>query len=373
MRPAIAWVEEWMSWRAFNVLPYLAERFDITYVTTGDEVPVAAFREVRRLPKNTHMMVGGFALSRFVDRLYQAGTIRLVVAYGSIGFAIRRAPYIAIEGGSIYRQIQLFSALAPWYRRPRYLLGFLHYAVPEMLSVRRARHVIANSEALRADLMNIHHLPSSKIDVIHNGISEDFLALNRPRGSGRARLLYIGRLHPEKGITAALTEFSRRRDIDAEFYVLGAGPDAGRIAALAANDDRIRVLGAVDHDSVKQALRTSHIFIFPSYHEGFSSSLLEAMAAGLACLAYDIPVMRETLAEAGELVPLGDTRALLDSAARLLAHPDMLSGLGARAHARAQQFSWHDCATALEGTIHRALVQLAQSHDASCPMTPAAP
>src|SRR5262249_38964109 len=154
-----------------------------------------------------------------------------------------------------------------------------HFALPEMLSVRRARHVVANSNALRDDLINIHHLPASKIDVIHNGVGEDFLALDGIRPlCRRARLLYIGRLHPGKGIAALLTAFSQRRDIDADFYVLGTGPDAGQIASLATQDDRIKALGAVDRDAVKEALHTSHIFLFPSYHEGFPSSLLEAMA-----------------------------------------------------------------------------------------------
>jgi glycosyltransferase involved in cell wall biosynthesis len=369
-RPAIAWVEEWMSWRAFNVLPHLAERFDITYVTTGDEIPPAAFKEIRRFPKKRHMMVGGFTLSRCVDQLYRAGMIQLAVVYASIGFAIRQTPYVAIEGGSVYKQIQLLSSLAPWYKRPRFLVGFLHYAVPEMLSVRRARHVVANSEALRRNLINIHHLRAANTEVIHNGIGQDFLALNGSRSvAQRPRLLYVGRLHPLKGIAAVLTAFSQRREIDADFYVLGTGPDAGLMASLAAQDGRIRILGEVDRDAVKQALRTSHIFVFPTYHEGFPSSLLEAMAAGLACVAYDIPVTRETLADAGTLVPLGNTSALLDSVVGLLSHPSTVAAFGARAHTRVRQFSWKDCAVALERTIHAALAELPDAPDGPLTIT----
>ena len=69
MRPAIAWVEEWMSWRAYNILPRLAEHFDLTYVTAGDEVPPASFVHVKRFPRPRYMMLAGFRLSNYVDAL----------------------------------------------------------------------------------------------------------------------------------------------------------------------------------------------------------------------------------------------------------------------------------------------------------------
>src|SRR5215510_2610167 len=110
-KPSIAWVEEWMSWRAEKVLPYLAERFDITYISAGNDVPSANFAAIERVRRSKYMMLAGFGLSRRVDELFRAGRIEMAVVYASIGFAIRHAPYISVEGGSVYYQSRLFSSL----------------------------------------------------------------------------------------------------------------------------------------------------------------------------------------------------------------------------------------------------------------------
>ena len=61
-------------------------------------------------------------------------------------------------------------------------------------------------------------------------------------------------------------------------------------------------------------MQWGHVLVQPSFAEGMSNALLEGMAAGLACVAYDIPPNREALGggSAGELVPVGDVESLAD-------------------------------------------------------------
>lgn len=334
-----------MSWRAFNVLPSLAERYDITYVTTGDEIPPAAFKEVRRFPKWKHMMLAGFSLSKCVDQLFAAGSIDLAVVYASVGFAIRKTPYVALEGGSVYQEIRLFSPLTPWYRRSRFLIGLLHHALPEMVSIRRARHVIAVSHALKRNLMVLHGLSEDGVSVVNNGVGREYLNVYSTRTPWPPlRALYVGRLHFGKGILRTLEEFTRRSEIDMEFVLAGDGPDRAAIERLARDDRRIVCLGEIPRHRLIDLLSTSHIFVFPSHHEGFSSSLAEAMAAGLTCLTYDIPITREMLGDAGIMVPLGNAGAMIDRLAGLVKDPSPIRQYGKAAHDRASQFSWDKCA-----------------------------
>lgn len=354
-RLRIAWVEEWISWWSSNVLPYLAERFDITYVATGHEVPQANFKEVKTFPRWKHMMLAGLGLSRYVDKLYREGKIDLAVVYASIGYALRKTPFLSMEAGSVYKEIQLFSSLVPWYRRSRFLLGFLHYALPEMLCVRRARHVITNSHTLRQDIMSIHRLPAERVSVTYNGIGQEYLDIySMRRPTTQLRALYVGRLHFRKGILKVLEEFAMRPEIQIEFSIAGDGPDRFAVERLAREDKRISYLGFVNRSRLIELLSTSQIFVFPTYYEGFAASILEAMAAGLTCLSYESPITREMLGEAGILVPLGDSKAIIDRLAWLIEEPSHLAEYGKASHERARQYSWNTCAIQMEGIIENA-------------------
>jgi glycosyltransferase involved in cell wall biosynthesis len=345
-----------MCWWSSKILPYLAERFDITYVATGKEVPSANFKDVKTFPRWKHMMLAGFGLSKCIDHLYEEGKIDLAVVYASIGFAIRKTPFISMEGGSVYKEIRLFRSLTPWYRRPRFLVGFLHYALPEMLCVRRARHVVTNSETLRRDIISLHRIPPHRVSVTYNGVGQEYLDVYLKRQlSVHPRALYVGRLHFRKGILKVLEEFVTRPDIDTEFLVAGDGPDRPAVERLARGDRRIVYLGFIDRSRLLGLLSTSHVFVFPTYYEGFAASILEAMAAGLTCLSYESPVTREMLGDAGIMVPLGDAKAIVDRLDSVVKQPSCLYEYGKAAHARASQYSWDACAREMGRIIEREL------------------
>ena len=348
-RLRIAWVEEWTSTLAREILPDLALRHDVTYVTAGEEQPPAPFVRVIRGRRGRHMNLAGFGLSRQVNRLYAEGRVDLAMVWASIGFGLRRVPFINLEGTSVYAEIGLFASLVPWYRRARFLTGLVHYALPEMACNRSAARVVAPSEALKRDIMRLHRLPDERVVVVPHGVEPEHLACYaRKPPAARPAILFVGRLHFRKGILPALREFVRRRDIDADFRIVGDGPERAALQAAAAGDRRVRLLGTLDRESLQSALTETQIFVLPTYYEGFGLALLEAMASGHACVSYDIPVVREVLGDCGVLVPLGDTAALIDAVAGLARDPAAVAALSARAHERARRFSWGDARTAIE-------------------------
>ncbi|HEX9444302.1 MAG TPA: glycosyltransferase family 4 protein, partial [Candidatus Binatia bacterium] len=154
--------------------------------------------------------------------------------------------------------------------------------------------------------------------------------------------LYTGRLHPSKGMLAVLQAFIRRPDIDAEFLILGDGPQRETLQRLAARDARVKLLGHVGQADLETALRRTNIFVFPSFYEGFGLALVEAMASGHACVCYDIPAVREVLGGTGVLVPPGDAAGLVEEVARLAKDAGWIETCSARAYRRAGRFSWQD-------------------------------
>ena len=99
---------------------------------------------------------------------------------------------------------------------------------------------------------------------------------------------------------------------------------------------RICLPGAFD--DTEQVLEAADMFILPSYSEGMSLSLLEAMAAGIPVVASDIAGNRALVThdQSGLLVPARDVRGLSAAIVRLMEQPAIRSSLGSRARQEVQ-------------------------------------
>jgi glycosyltransferase involved in cell wall biosynthesis len=368
-RLRIAWVEEWMSTLAAEMLPYLARHHEVYYVTTGEEIPDAAFVRVIRTKRRSTMNLAGFELSREVNRLYKDELIDVALVWASIGFGLGRVPFINLEGTSVYAEIELFAARVPRWKRAKFLTGLAHYALPEMVCNRRALKTIVPSGALKQDVVRLHSLADERVLVVPHGVEAEHLALYDQKPVDlKPRLLFVGRLHFRKGLIPVLEEFTRRRDIDAEFVIAGDGPQRGDIERLAAADPRIRFMGPVNRKQLAQLLKETNIFVFPTFYEGFGLALTESMASGHACVSYDIAVVREILGDTGLLVPLDQPAALVQEVAHLVRNPALIGVYAARAHDRAREFSWDDARLSIEGIVRDTVQKLKPAPiDIQCP------
>ena len=120
--------------------------------------------------------------------------------------------------------------------------------------------------------------------------------------------------------------------------VVGDGPlraDLDRRVRSGTNGARVMLLGA--RADVPQILPAFDVFVLSSHWEGEPIALLEAMAAGLPCVATATEGAREILgddASSGCLVPVGDVAALGDAVTSLLRDPGARDALGAAGRAR---------------------------------------
>jgi glycosyltransferase involved in cell wall biosynthesis len=106
------------------------------------------------------------------------------------------------------------------------------------------------------------------------------------------RLLFLGRLHPKKGLDLLLSAWAKLSALTKDWQLVIAGPDEqghlAQVRGLAASlglQNRIVFTGPVTGRVKTHLLYSSDLFILPSYSEGFSMSLLEAMACGLPVIA----------------------------------------------------------------------------------------
>jgi glycosyltransferase involved in cell wall biosynthesis/sugar phosphate isomerase/epimerase/LmbE family N-acetylglucosaminyl deacetylase len=102
-----------------------------------------------------------------------------------------------------------------------------------------------------------------------------------PAGTeGDPTLLYHGRVDRRKGILDLLDALDRL-DRPADLVVSGIGPDLDAARERAEGDDRVRFTGYAGYDAAPDVYRHGGVFVSPTYAEGFSNTILEAMASGL--------------------------------------------------------------------------------------------
>jgi glycosyltransferase involved in cell wall biosynthesis len=164
------------------------------------------------------------------------------------------------------------------------------------------------------------------------------------------RFIFIARLLAEKGIFEYLTaaRIVKKAYVDAEFVVLG-GLDPDNPAALSEAQlklviDEGLIIYPGHVNNVHDWIADSHVFVLPSYREGFPRSTQEAMAIGRAVITTDVPGCRETVVDGvnGFLVPPWDPEALAEKMIYLIEHPEELKRMGDESHRIAvEQYDVH--------------------------------
>jgi len=158
-----------------------------------------------------------------------------------------------------------------------------------------------------------------------------------------ACFLYLGRLSTgaNRDIPTLIDAFERvaKQCSTAQLAIVGGGELLGetkRLVASCVARDRIQVPGWGDPE---KWLAWADCFVLPSRREGLSNALLEAMAAGLPCIANDIPPNREVLDDgtAGVLVPVGDCQALANAMRQMIDDHENASRIASTATERVER------------------------------------
>jgi len=184
------------------------------------------------------------------------------------------------------------------------------------------------------------------ICILPNGI--DVPPLLRPPTSGRRRLLFLGRIHPMKGVTTLLHAWRaiQHRFRDWELHVVGPD-DNGHLADVRAlvgalKLDRL-VLSAPLYGTDKlNAYRAADLFVLPTYSENFGMTVAEALAAGTpAVVTVGAPWSRLPDEGAGWSIEIGVDPLVACLETALSSSPRRLAEIGRAGHRwMAREFVW---------------------------------
>lgn len=214
------------------------------------------------------------------------------------------------------------------------------FAVLRRLALRN-RHFAAISAEIEREWRALG-VPSDQIERMASGVDAERFHPGPSVEEGalppRPRVVFTGRLHPQKNLDLALDiwpEVVRRTG--AFLILVGDGPDRARLEAKAAAlgvGSSVVFAGAFADPSA--ILRAADVFLLPSVAEGMSNSLLEAMATGLPCLASEIGGNTDLIESGrnGLLIASEDRDGWTAAVVRVLLDRRFAAELGAAARSR---------------------------------------
>lgn len=210
-------------------------------------------------------------------------------------------------------------------------LGFLRVAF-----LGKSDAIIAMTPESMAELAGIGY-PAARVLKVTNGIP--LIPANspppRPSQSETLNAVFVGRLSPEKGIRDLLHAWSMARLRAArpvKLRLIGQGPQESELRAIALALDLGGTIEFLGHCAdVPAELANADLFVLPSYGEGNSNAILEAMRAGLPIVASRVGGAVIQVGREGErfLFPPGDRQALADRLFELINDEALRIHLGA--------------------------------------------
>lgn len=228
-------------------------------------------------------------------------------------------------------------------------------------------HVIAVSEATKADVVNLYGVPADKVTVIYSGVSS--LGFTPPlpspsKGEGAKRkynlperfVLYLGTLEPRKNVGSIIRAYDAiAPDVDHDFVIAGSrGWLMGEIdEALqkARHKSRMHVVGFVAEEDKAAIMSAADLFVYPSLYEGFGFPPLEALLAGTPVITSFNSSLPEVVGEWATLVDPYDISELALMMKELLGDLPIVSEEDKQAIR--QKYSWDRAARETLAIIER--------------------
>ncbi|HAZ10415.1 MAG TPA: hypothetical protein DCY56_04840 [Candidatus Omnitrophica bacterium] len=215
---------------------------------------------------------------------------------------------------------------------------------------KNAKSIIANSEGLKELADITANTLDKKVKIVSNGVDcQAFKPDYSLRDNQSIRIIYAGRITLQKGLEGFIKAVKQAKDkIKNNFNIkiIGNGylkAYLEKISFELCGKGIITFSDWMDKKSLIMEYKKAHIFILPSFYEGMSNSLLEAMACGCMVIASDIPGNRELVKryENGVLFNPSDSLNLEEVLMNVLnSGPGTIEDMGKKSRIIAERFDW---------------------------------
>jgi glycosyltransferase involved in cell wall biosynthesis len=248
--------------------------------------------------------------------------------------------------------------LEPWAMANKGWKKRVYFCCFEKPQLQRANviHCLTRHEAESIAALDV----TTRKVIVPNGVSPesaikgdaDAFLLRYPQLANKTRLLFLHRVDPKKGLDILATSFARLHNRFPNIHLIIAGPDrigywstAARFFESKGCAAAVIYTGMLTGQDKADALAAADIFVAPSYSEGFSMSVLEAMAVGLpSVITTGCNFPEAAAANVALEVPI-DATAFADALATLIENLPAAREMGQRARKFIfQNYTWDEAA-----------------------------
>ncbi|GAB2180118.1 glycosyltransferase family 1 protein [Denitratisoma sp. agr-D3] len=241
----------------------------------------------------------------------------------------------------------------------RYLRHFHNKAATTLVPTRRL-----------ADTLNENGFRN--VGVLSRGVDTKLFTPQRRSAALRARwglkdddlvVAYVGRIAPEKNLGLAIHAFDaiRHKVPNARLLFVGDGPAAADLRRRSDSQSPYLFVGMRHGEDLAEHYASADLFLFPSMTETFGNVTTEAMASGLAVVAFDYGAAGELIRDRvnGRLVPNGASASFVEAAVEVASNDELRQRLRHQAAPSVAHLDWENIHNSFEAALTRHIPQQA--------------
>jgi GT2 family glycosyltransferase/glycosyltransferase involved in cell wall biosynthesis len=218
------------------------------------------------------------------------------------------------------------------------------------LGIRYSTAIIADSNAVKADIIKQFKVDEDKVKVIHLGISPEYYPKSKQFRweEFKPYVFWVSKIDVLKNVPRLIEAFSiiscDNRFQDLHLLVAGEdGRDSPRVRRMIKQlrlEHKVHLLGRVSREELSTLFKNAEIFVYPSLSEGFGFPPLEANAAGVPVLASSTSSLPEVLGKAAYYFDPNDVRQIAISIEKVLLDKPLREVLISSGKVNSLRYSW---------------------------------
>lgn len=235
---------------------------------------------------------------------------------------------------------------------------------------RIATRIVTVSEFSKQDICSQYGIDHSRIDVVHNGVNENFhsleedskLVVRNKYAEGNPYFIFVGSLHPRKNITRLLLAFDEMKSstgcphkiiLVGNRYWWNSAMEQS-FQSLVHKEDVI-FQGGVSGELLNNLIASSEAMTFVPYFEGFGIPILEAFKCETVLITSNVTSMPQVAGDAALLVDPFSVESIAEAMRKVASGEVDRENLISRGRQRVTHFSWNKTAELLWKSIEKVL------------------
>jgi glycosyltransferase involved in cell wall biosynthesis len=224
---------------------------------------------------------------------------------------------------------------------------------------KKAKRIAAVSEFTKNDLIKCYGIDPGKIDVVYNGVHEEFKPVNesirtetrKKFSNDQPYFLFVGALHQRKNISRLLQAFDKfKQSVSSPMKLVLAGQKRWwtsemeeAFTAMMYKEDVI-FTGRISHQDLLNLTASAFAITYVSIFEGFGIPIVEAMRCGIPVLTSNVTSMPEIAGHAALFCNPFDVESISEAMKKMYADEPLRKSLIEKGFERQKDFSWEKTA-----------------------------